>query len=74
MHKIVYYNTKRFEEKRMSLDKFGTFECQKISQYEEFVLLRIIPFLVIIIIYGLFKLNAPFEIILPSFVIAFLIF
>lgn len=74
MHKIVHLNTKRFVEKRKSLDKFETFECQKINQCERFLLLYLIPFLVIIIIYGFYKLNAPFEIIFPSFIIAFLTF
>ena len=74
MHKIVHLSTKRFVEKRKSLDKFEAFECQKINQCERFLLLYLIPFLVIIIIYSFYKLNAPFEIIIPSFIIAFLTF
>ncbi|AKB72191.1 hypothetical protein [Methanosarcina mazei] len=74
MHKIVHLSTKRFVEKRKLLDEFEFRDCQKINQCEQFILLNLIPFLVITITYGFYKTNAPFEIILPSFIIAFLTF
>lgn len=74
MHKIVHLNTERFVEKRKSLDEFEAGDCKKINQCERFILLNLIPFLIIIIMYVFYKINAPFEIILPSFIIAFLTF
>ncbi|HII91571.1 MAG TPA: hypothetical protein HA262_05225 [Methanosarcina sp.] len=67
-----------FEEMRKSLVKFYEFDCTKIKVWK-WLLLESAPYLVIFIIYGLYELNELYTlsmplIILPSFLIAFLIF
>lgn len=76
--RFIRSNIKKFEEMRKSLIKFNEFDCTKIKAWE-WLLLESTPYLAIFIIYGLYKLNELYKlsmplIILPSFLIAFLIF
>jgi sRNA-binding regulator protein Hfq len=76
--RFIRLNVKKFEEMRKSLVKFYEFDCTKIKVWE-WLLLESTPYLVAVIIYGLYELNEIYKlsiplIILPSFLIAFLIF
>lgn len=76
--RFIRSNVKNFEEMRKSLAKFNEFNRTKIKTWE-WLLLESTPYLVIFIIYVLYKLNELYKlsmplVILPSFLIAFLVF
>jgi hypothetical protein len=83
---ILYFlfqcSTENFRDRRASQDNFV--ECSKINtrnlqnymfvRAKRIILSRLVPFAIILIIYIFYNLEVPVEIILLSFILAFLIF
>lgn len=79
---LLQYGADCLKDRRKSytnFDKYGTVNLRErfkwfIDLFRSFVRLRFIPFVMIFIMYYLCKLSNSFEVILVSFVLAFLIF